>query len=47
MKNILKIWKSLGEGIKYYKNGTKKIKGKFKNIFKQDGIYYELHGKII
>ena len=36
-----------GKGIKYYKNGSKKIEGEFTDIFTYDGIYYNPYGKII
>ena len=36
-----------GKGIKYYKNGSKKIEGEFTDIFTYDGIYYNPYGQII
>ena len=36
-----------GKGIKYYKNGSKKIEGKFDDLFTYDGKYYEPYGQII
>ena len=36
-----------GKGIKYYKNGSKKIDGYFLNINSYKGIYYDPNGNII
>ena len=36
-----------GKGIKYYKNGSKKIEGKFDDLFTYDGKYYDPYGQII
>ena len=36
-----------GKGVKYYKNGDKKIEGKFEDIYTVDGTYYNPHGGII
>jgi len=36
-----------GKGIKYYKNGSKKIEGEFTDIFTYNGIYYNPYGQIV
>ena len=36
-----------GDGIKYYKNGLYKLKGKFENIFICEGLCYDPFGEII